>query len=313
MSLAADGAAPAATAPEAGAAPAAVAASTAPVARSLEDRVAAKREAAERAAHAIAHEVPAPIEGLAAKPTAGLERGPDGKFLPRTPKAPGDADGLPAAAAKPEAKAADAKPADADIERYRVEAETRRAEAEALRARDTEWEGVAEQALARIDRLEAENKALRAGRTLDARDDEILRLREGEHTRKLAAERAEAHRQAEAQRAQAEANERTMGELRSTAARIIAEFPQLKPGPGAPSREFWQSVMDTHQLGGAAASLAFIKRAAPAFAAHIKPTPEPAALPQARTLGRLGGTGGGSTRDLSPEGIKNKYMGRLSA
>lgn len=240
------------------------------------------------------------------------ERGPDGKFMPKQAKA---------AEAKPAAKKttaeAEAKPAtepksdDGEAKELKAKLETFDARVRELEARNSEWEDVAEKSLAHIEALEAKIEKLKAG-SYDERDEELLKLKAGERARSLADERRKDAEKAALEAQEKEQNEAAIGELRNGLAVLVAEHPMLKPSQGMEGdvSTFWRTVYRAHEAYGPAEALrtaqALSKTFSEAAGARAKP-----AQPLPRTLAKFGGTGGGGQRDLSPEGIREKYMARL--
>jgi hypothetical protein len=239
------------------------------------------------------------------------ERGPDGKFLPKAAKAE-----AAKPAAKPEAKADDkAKEPDGEVAKIKAEAEKAAARASELEARDLEWQTVAEQAYARINALEAMIERIQAnGGQLPEADAKNVSLQEELERYKLAEKRAEGERARKAEAEKAAKDAEAVETLRSSLGAMVAKHPELKPAPGAPSLEFWRIVTEAHMSGGPHEAKKVAERIGEVFAKALKAQTAPAApAAQARTLAKLGGTGGGDTRDLSSEGIREKYMARLRA
>jgi colicin import membrane protein len=259
----------------------------------LNARVAAKRDAAER----------------------GAGRAPDGKFLKKD-SAANPIDSLPKAELKKDAKAKAEQPkaADPEVEKIKAEAQKYAARVEELEARDADWEETAERAFAHIEALEAVIEKLRAG-GFDERDEQIIALQREQRARELAQERAQTAAQAKAEKAKAEEHAQGVAALRSGIGKIIAEHPGLAPGAqmDESAKNWWRLVMQAHEdpSKGPKAALALAEQYAPSFSRAIGPPKQSA--PQARTLAKLGGTGGGAAKDLSPEGIREKYTRRMSA
>lgn len=260
----------------------------------LNRRVADKRARAEK-------NVGAPQTG---EQQAGEARGADGKF-----KAKAKAEKTEKVEAKAEEKP------DTESAKLKADLEKHTQRVADLEKRDSEWQSMAEQAYARINALEALIKQFqKGGAQLPESDAENITLREKIERHELAEQRAEHARKAAAEDEQRQADAKAVESLRSSLAGIVSRYPELAPKAGAPSLDFWRIVTEAHTHGGAAESQRTAERLAETFAKAIKAQAAPAVAPtQARTLANLGGTGGGAARDLSPEGIREKYAARMRA
>lgn len=273
----------------------------------LDDRVMAKRAAAERG------EMPAVRKGPA--------QGPDGRFLPAgvtnihapAPRPKTSEPALNAAgtvAVSPDSQtpstqtAQTSEPSPDVSEAHKAELAQRDERITALTQRDAEWTQIAEKALARIETLKGQMQRYaemleQAGISLDPRDIELAQLREGHRVRTLADERAQAEAQAAAQRAQQEQAEKQRNALINSTREVMKRYPQVAAGT-APWAEAIKLI-----YRGADPETAFALMAQKVAAA------QPAQAPATFTNSGAGGSAQPKSRD--PRDIAEKWKRTLGA
>lgn len=280
----------------------------------LDARVAEKRARAES--------VLAPPKGVdetaQRSATGGPQRGPDGKFLPRGPQHPSSISDE----TKPEAAAA--PPPSDDVERDvsseappkpEKDGETEKLKADHAKAqRDldgykqavSEWEGISERALARIETQTARIAQLEAalqelGGSVDPRDVELATLREQALHRSYAEQRAQAEREAQAQAQRDAQRETARAQLAGDTKAAMAAHPEVFSNQARVvevAKLILQSRLDP-------------QTAVETVVARATRTSKPA--PQApRTLSNRG-AGGAAPRLTDPRDIADKWKARLVA
>lgn len=261
--------------------------------QALEDRIAARRKAAD-AGHLNL------VQSTAEKATQA-QRGPDGKFLPTAqattePKAKAE---TPATTEKPPEKDDATAALKADLDRHKTDlAEHRKLL--------NEYDEASELAVARIQRLEGENKAMRKalqthGVSDDPRDVELARYRERDSAGRLAAERAQAEHE---QRARAEQQRQAQGEsaaFEGECRNVLSQFPALNPQTGGQEAvDFWRAVYRSN------AALALAPTVAAAIAAKTGTAQPPRTLPRSSS-------GGGAPVSFDPRDVADKWKARQRA
>lgn len=219
-------------------------------------------------------------------------------------KADADEPDKPAAEAKPELETRK-DPKDAAAQKASAELAAAQQKIEALEKETAEGEHLAERALARITRLETENKSLRAmlkqhGVSTDPRDAELMRYREAERVRQLGAERATAAATAQQQAQAAAQAQQAQAALEASCRDVLAKHPELDPRKGQEQVEFWRAVY----RGADPVALAAI--VVPGLRAKANAAPAPRTLPR--------GTGaGGEKISYDPRDVADRFKARLRA
>lgn len=258
--------------------------------QALEDRIAARRKAADAGHLSL-------VQSTAEKATQA-QRGPDGKFLPATGAQP------EAKVLSPEVLDAEKKP-DATAA-LKADLDQHKAELAAAKKHLSDYDEVSEIAIARIQRLEGENKAMRKalqahGVSDDPRDVELARYRERDSAGRLAAERAQAEHE---QRARAEQQRQAQGEsaaFEGECRSVLSQFPALNPQTGGQEAvDFWRAVYRSN------AALALAPTVAAAIAARTGTAQPPRTLPRSSSSG-------GAPVSFDPRDVADKWKARQRA
>lgn len=260
--------------------------------QALEDRIAARRKAADAGHLSL-------VQSTAEKATQA-QRGPDGKFLPTAqattePKAKAEA---PATIEKPPEKDDATASLKADLDRHKAEL----AEHHKLL---NEYDEASELAVARIQRLEGENKNLRKalqahGVSDDPRDIELARYRERDSAGRLAAERGQAEREQQAQAERDRARAAENADFQAQCTSMIQQYPALDPQKSQEAVDFWRAVYRSN------AAFALAPTVAAAIAAKTSTAQPPRTLPRSSSSG-------GAPVSFDPRDVADKWKARQRA